>query len=107
VEGPTCKNKKVQGLFKENGLVESWIVDPMTAVAVDRTVSPAHGSTVDQAKGYLPCLDQSHPCVIERPWWTASGVQQRTHREQRRRGGTRRRFTGVSPGRGSRLSFQA
>jgi hypothetical protein len=87
VEGPTCKNKKVQGLFKENGPVEPWIIDPTTAVSVDRTVSPAHGSTVDQAKGYLLCLDQSRPCAIERPWWPASGVQRQARREQRRRGG--------------------
>jgi hypothetical protein len=31
--------------------VEPWIINLMAAVAVDRVVSPAHGSTVDQAKG--------------------------------------------------------
>jgi hypothetical protein len=54
VEGLACKNKKVQGLFKGNGSVEPWIVDPTAAVAVDRAVNPAHGSTVDQAEGVSP-----------------------------------------------------
>jgi hypothetical protein len=54
VEGPACKNKKVQRLFKENGPVEPWIVDPTAAVAMDRVVSPAHRSMVDQAEGVSP-----------------------------------------------------
>jgi hypothetical protein len=29
----------------------------MAAVAVDRAVSPAHGSMVEQAEGVSPCLD--------------------------------------------------
>jgi hypothetical protein len=33
VEGPACKNKKTQGLFKENGLIEPWIFDPTAVVA--------------------------------------------------------------------------
>jgi hypothetical protein len=33
VEGPARKNKKTQGLFKENSLVEPWIFDPTVAVA--------------------------------------------------------------------------
>jgi hypothetical protein len=56
VGGPACKNKKVQGLFKENGSVELWIVDPTVAAAVDCAVSPAHGSTVDCSQGGTPVL---------------------------------------------------
>jgi hypothetical protein len=56
VEGPVCKNKKTQGLFKENGQVESWIFDPTATAAVDRVVSPAHGSTVDRSQGGTPVL---------------------------------------------------
>jgi hypothetical protein len=54
VEGPACKSKKVQGLFKESDSVEPWIFDPTAAVAVDHVVSPAHGSTMDHAEGVSP-----------------------------------------------------
>jgi hypothetical protein len=54
VEGLACKNQKTQGLFKENGPVELWIVDPTAAVAVDCAVIPAHGSTVDHAERVSP-----------------------------------------------------
>jgi hypothetical protein len=56
VGGPACKNKKVQKLFKENGSVEPWIVDPMAAAAVDRAVNQAHGSTVDRSQAVTPVL---------------------------------------------------
>jgi hypothetical protein len=41
-------------LPKENGSIEPWIFDQMAMAAVDRIVSPAHGSTVDYDKGYPP-----------------------------------------------------
>jgi hypothetical protein len=40
--------------LKQNGSVEPWIIDPTATVAVDRAVSPAHGSTMVQAKGHSP-----------------------------------------------------
>jgi hypothetical protein len=48
------QKQESSGALKESGSVEPWIVDPTAAAAVDRAVSPAHGSTVDQAKGYPP-----------------------------------------------------
>jgi hypothetical protein len=59
IGGRTGKQKhRNPGAFKENGSIELWIFDPTTAVAVDRVVSPAHGSTVDQAKVYPLVLIQ-------------------------------------------------
>jgi hypothetical protein len=55
VEGPACKNIKVQGLFKLNGSAEPWIADPTAEDAVDRAMVAVHGSMVDrphQMKGY-------------------------------------------------------
>jgi hypothetical protein len=75
------------GLFKENGSIEPWIFDPTAPVAVDLALSPVHGSTVEQANGYP--LDVS----MRR---AAAGTP-----GQRGDNNTRRRFAGVSPGRGS------
>jgi hypothetical protein len=47
VEGPECKNIEIQGLFKENGSIESWI-DPTAAATVDRAVDVVYESMVDQ-----------------------------------------------------------
>jgi hypothetical protein len=54
VGGPACKNLETQGPFKENDLIEPWISDPTTAVAVNRVVSLVHASTVDRTKGVSP-----------------------------------------------------
>jgi hypothetical protein len=48
VEGPACEYKKNQGLLKENGSTEPWILDPTAKEAVDRAVHPVHGSTMDR-----------------------------------------------------------
>jgi hypothetical protein len=56
VEGPACEYKETQGLFKEKGSAEPWILDPTTNAAEDHVVHPTHGSTMDRAKGYPPDL---------------------------------------------------
>jgi hypothetical protein len=56
VGGPACKFKEVQGLLKESGSAEPWILDPTAEKAVDRAVHPVHGSTVDRTMGYPPDL---------------------------------------------------
>jgi hypothetical protein len=48
VEGPACEFKEVQGLLKENGLAEPWIIDLTVDGAVDHAVHPVHGSTMDR-----------------------------------------------------------
>jgi hypothetical protein len=48
--------EKNQGLFNEKGSAEPWILDPTADAAVDHVVHPAHGSTMDRAKGYPPDL---------------------------------------------------
>jgi hypothetical protein len=56
VGGPACEKAKTQGLLKENVLIEPWISDPTAVAVMDHTVSPMHGSTVDQphnTKGYV------------------------------------------------------
>jgi hypothetical protein len=48
VEGLACEFKEVQGLFKENGSAEPWILDSTVDGAVDHAVHPVHGSTMDR-----------------------------------------------------------
>jgi hypothetical protein len=100
------QNKKTQGLFKGNDSIEPWIFDPTAVAAVDHAVSPVHGSTVDQAKGYPPDLirtvrGRSHDPGREHAR-AAAGMP-----GQRGDGGTRRRFAGASPRRGSRWPKRA
>jgi hypothetical protein len=54
VGGLACEIIEIQGLLIKKGSFEPWIINPMAAVVVDHAVSPAHGSTVDQAKGVSP-----------------------------------------------------
>jgi hypothetical protein len=85
VGGPTCEIIEIQGLLIKKGSVEPWIINQTAAVAVDRAMSPAHGSTVDQAKGYPPDLIRT--------------VRERSHdrgREHATRGG---RHAGTERGR--------
>jgi hypothetical protein len=102
VGGPACEIIEIQGLLIKKSSVEPWIINPMAAVAVDRAVSPAHahGSTVDQAKGYPPDLIR-----------TVRGRSHDLGREHATRGSghagiekdddARRRFADVASGRGS------
>jgi hypothetical protein len=99
VGGPTCEIIEIQGHLIKKGLVEPWIINPMAAVAVDCAVSPAHahGSTVDQAKGYPPDLirtvrGRSHGPGREHA--TRGGGHAGTERGQRRAAALHRRSLG-------------
>jgi hypothetical protein len=67
VEGPACKYIEIQGLFKENGLIEPWIFDPTAAAAVDRAVSPVHGSTAAVAVE-SKIHSSIKPVSLKSPW---------------------------------------
>jgi hypothetical protein len=71
VEGPACEYKKNQGLFKEKGSAEPWILDPTAHAVVDHAVHPVHGSTMyhtQGAKGYaiLTVRHRSHGSGLTR-----------------------------------------
>jgi hypothetical protein len=92
VGGPTCEFKEVQGLLKESGSAEPWILDPTAEKAVDRAVVVAHESTVDRPhnpKGYaIPFVHhRSHDLGRVQAGW------RRTHRSAAARGGG---FTGAA-----------
>jgi hypothetical protein len=90
VEGPACKTRIVQGLLKEIATAAPWILDPTPqtcACAVDRSMHPAHGSTVHHTVGVSPGFDQRRGSAIQRLRTHASGGGDGVHQRAAARGG--------------------